>query len=107
MDELRHVHITELRDGQLAGGLHANSVKGHINILNAMMNISLKYLDNNRLSPFRRLHIRSEKGLSRTMEFITVEHLRKIKAHWHCHPIQSRLVALILINNGMRIPEPA
>ena len=58
LDELRHVHITEFRDSQLARGLHANSVRRHINILNAMVNMAFKHLDMDRLSPFRRLYIR-------------------------------------------------
>ena len=42
LEELRHVHITEFRDSQLARGLHANSVRRHINMLNAM---AFKHLD--------------------------------------------------------------
>ena len=38
LDELFHVHIIEFRDSQLARGLHANSVRRHINMLNAMVN---------------------------------------------------------------------
>jgi hypothetical protein len=55
LDELRHVHITEFRDSQLARGLQANSVRRHINMLNAMVNMAFKHLDMDRLSPFRRL----------------------------------------------------
>jgi hypothetical protein len=55
LDELRHAHITEFRDSQLARGLHANSVRRHINMLNAMVNMAFKHLDVDRLSPFRRL----------------------------------------------------
>jgi integrase len=106
MDELRHVHITEFRDSQLARGLHANSVRRHINMLNAMVNMAFKHLDMDRLSPFRRLYIRGEGELSRTMAPITVEHLRKVKAHLLSHPIPSRLAALIQLNTGMRISEP-
>lgn len=36
LDELRHVHITEFRDSQLARGLHSSSVRRRINMLNAM-----------------------------------------------------------------------
>jgi integrase len=106
LDELRHVHITEFRDSQLARGLHANSVRRHINMLNAMLNMVFKHLDMDRLSPFRRVYIRSEGELSRTMAPITLEHLRKVKAHLLCHPIPSRLAALIQLNTGMRISEP-
>jgi integrase len=106
LDDLRHVHITEFRDSQLARGLHANSVRRHINMLNAMLNMAFKHLDMDRLSPFRRLYIRGERELSRTMAPITVEHLRKVKAHLLSHPIPSRLAALIQLNTGMRISEP-
>ena len=106
LDELRHVHITEFRDSQLARGLHANSVRRHINMLNAMVNMAFKHLDIDRLSPFRRLYIRGEGELSRTMAHITAEHLHKVKAHLLSHPIQSRLAALIQLNTGMRISEP-
>ena len=93
-------------DSQLARGLHANSVRRHINMLNAMVNMAFKHLDIDRLSPFRRLYIRGEGELSRTMAPITVEHLRKVKAHLLSHPIPSRLAALIQLNTGMRISEP-
>ena len=106
LDELRHVHITEFRDSQLARGLHANSVRRHINMLNAMVNMAFKHLDMDRLSPFRRLYIRGEGELLRTMAPITVEHLRKVKAHLLSHPIPSRLAGLIQLNTGMRISEP-
>jgi hypothetical protein len=52
LEELRHVHITEFRDSQLARGLHANSVRRHTNMLNAMVNMAFKHLDMDRLSPF-------------------------------------------------------
>ena len=100
------VHITDFRDSQLARGLHANSVRRHINMLNAMVNMAFKHLDMDRLSPFRRLYIRGENELSRTMAPITLDHLRKVKAHLLSHPIPSRLAALIQLNTGMRISEP-
>ena len=97
LDELRHVHITEFRDSQLARGLHANSVRRHINMLNAMVNMAFKHLDIDRLSPFRRVYIRGEGELSRTMAPITQELLRNVKAHLLSHPIPSRLAALFLM----------
>jgi integrase len=100
------VHITEFRDSQLARGLHANSVRRHINMLNAMVNMAFKHLDIDRLSPFRRLYIRGEVELLRTMSPITVEQLRKVKSHLLSHPITSRLAGLIQLNTGMRISEP-
>ena len=60
LDDLRHAHITELRDGQLARGLDANSVRRHINMLNAMVNMAFKQLNIDRLCPLMRLFIRSE-----------------------------------------------
>ncbi len=72
-------------------------------MLNAMMNMAFKHLDMDRLSPFRRLYIRGEGELSRTMAPITVEHLRKVKAHLLSHPIPSRLAALIQLNTGMSV----
>jgi integrase len=75
-------------------------------MLNAIVNMAFKHLDMDRLSPFRRLYIRGEGELSRTMPPITVEHLSKVKAHLLSHPIPSRLAALIQLNTGMRIYEP-
>jgi integrase len=106
LDELRHAHITQFRDCQLARGLHPNSVRRHINMLNAMLNMAFKHLDIDRLSPFRGLYIRGEGELSRTIAPISLEHLRKVKAHLLDHPIESRLAALIQLNTGMRISEP-
>ena len=40
LDGLRHVQITEFRDSQLARGLHANSLRRHNNMLNAMANMA-------------------------------------------------------------------
>ena len=106
LDDLRHAHITQFRDCQLARGLHPNSVRRHINMLNAMLNMAFKHLDIDRLSPFRGLYIRGEGELSRTIAPISLEHLRKVKAHLLDHPIESRLAALIQLNTGMRISEP-
>ncbi len=106
LDDLRHAHITQFRDCQLARGLHPNSVRRHINMLNAMLNMAFKHLDIDRLSPFRGLYIRGEGELSRTIAPISLDHLRKVKAHLLDHPIESRLAALIQLNTGMRISEP-
>ena len=106
LDDLRHAHITQFRDCQLARGLHPNSVRRHINMLNAMLNMAFKHLDIDRLSPFRGLYIRGEGELSRTIAPISLEHLRKVKAHLLDHPIESRLAALIQLNTGMRSSEP-
>ena len=52
------------------------------------------------------MSIRGEGELSCTIAPITLEHLRKVKAHLLSHPIPSRLAALIPLNTGMRISEP-
>lgn len=106
LDELRHCHITQFRDCLLADGLHPNTVRRHITVLNAMVNMAFKHLDIDRLSPLRGLFIRGEGEPSRTIAPITVEQLIKVKAHLLSHPIPSRLAALIQLNTGMRISEP-
>ena len=106
LDDLRHAQVTQFRDCQLARGLHPNSVRRHINMLNAMLNMAFKHLDIDRLSPFRGLYIRGEGELSRTIAPISLDQLRKVKAHLLDHPIESRLAALIQLNTGMRISEP-
>jgi hypothetical protein len=67
LDELRQANINEFRENQLARGLNANSVRRHINMLNTMVNVAFKHLDIDRLSPFRRLYIRGEGKLLRSM----------------------------------------
>ena len=106
LDELRHLHITQYRDAQLARGIHANSVRKHNNILNAMINMSFKHLDIDRLSPFRGLQIRGEGEVTRPIPPITKDLLIQVKVHLLKHPIASRLAALIQLNTGMRISEP-
>ena len=106
LEELRHYHITQFRDCLLADGLHPNTVRRHITVLNAMVNMAFKHLDIDRLSPLRGLFIRGEGEPSRTIAPITVEQLIKVKAHLLSHPIPSRLAALIQLNTGMRISEP-
>ena len=106
LDELRLVHITKFRVSRLARDLQANSLRRHINILNAKVDMAFKHLDMYRHSPLRYLNICGENELSRTMAPITVAHLRKVKAHLLSHPILSRLAALIQLNTGMRISEP-
>lgn len=107
LDELRHTHITQFRDYQLARGLHPNSVRRHHNMLNAMINMSFKHFDIDRLSPFRGLYIRGEGDSSRPIPPISIDLLQQVKAHLLSHPIPSRLAALIQLNTGMRISEPA
>jgi integrase len=106
LDELRHLHITQYRDSQLARGIHPNSVRKHNNILNAMINMSFKHLDIDRLSPFRGLQIKGEGEATRPIPPITRELLLQVKDHLLKRPLPSRLAALIQLNTGMRISEP-
>jgi hypothetical protein len=83
--ELRHVHITEFRNSHLARGLRANSVRRHINMLNAMVNMRFKHLDIDRLSPFRRLYIRGIPHLWVRKNSLTD---RKTQASIRCVPLR-------------------
>ena len=106
LDELKHTHITQYRDALLARGIHPNSVRKHNNILNAIINMSFKHLDIDRLSPFRGLQIKGEGEAIRPIPPITRELLLQVKDHLLKRPIPSRLAALIQLNTGMRISEP-
>ncbi len=106
LDDLKHIHITQYRDAQLARGIHPNSVRKHNNILNAMINMSFKHLDIDRLSPFRGLQIKGEGEVTRPIPTITRELLLQVKDHLLKRPLPSRLAALIQLNTGMRISEP-
>ena len=71
-----------------------------------MVNMTFKHPDIDRLSPFSSLNIRDEGELLRSIGPMSVENLRKVKAHLPNHPITSRQTALLHIKNGMRISEP-
>lgn len=58
--------LPNFRDNQLVSGLHANSFRRHINMLNEMVNMMFKHLNIHRRSPFRRFYIRSDGALSLT-----------------------------------------
>jgi integrase len=107
LDELRHWHITQYRDYQLARGLKPASVRKHHNTLNAMLNSAFKHLDMDRLSPFRGLRIANENEDVRKIPPVSHELIHQIKEfllkRWsspHC------LVGLVQLNTGMRISEP-
>jgi integrase len=107
LDELRHWHIAQYRDYQLGRGLKSSSVRKHHNTLNAMLNSAFKFLDIDRLSPFRALIIKGEGEDKREMPIITSDlilavkdHLVKRKSSPHC------LVALVQLNTGFRLSEP-
>jgi integrase len=106
LDELRHHHITQYRDYQLARGLKPSSVRKHNNTLNAIINMAFKHLDIDRLSPFRALRIRGEADSVRPIPQITPALIHAVKERMLEDNSAYRLVALIQLNTGMRISEP-
>lgn len=106
LDELRHWHITTYRDHQLERGLSPSSVRKHQNSLNAMLNMSFRILDIDRLSPFRGLRIKGEGEVKRAMQIITPELIQSVKARLIDCDTPCALVGLIQLNTGMRISEP-
>lgn len=107
LDELRHRHITEYRDKQLSRGLAAASVRKHCNTLNAILNTAFKHLDIDRLSPFRAVKIRGEHDDEHKIPTITHEKLLAVKNELLSGGAAYRYVALIQLNTGMRVSEPA
>lgn len=106
LQELRHSHATKYRDAQLARGLNPTSVRKHFATLNAMLNLSFKHLDIDRLSPFRGLHIPGEGDFKRHMQTITPELLNAVKSRLLINRTPYKLLALIQLNTGFRLSEP-
>ena len=104
--DLRHHHITQYRDYQLARGLKPTSIRKHNNTLNAMLNIAFKHLDIDRLSPFRALRINGEHDCVRPIPLITPELVQQVKHRLLAAEAPYRWVALIQLNTGMRVSEP-
>jgi integrase len=104
--DLRHMHGAQFRDTQLAKGLNPVSVRKQFATLNAMLNVSFKYLDIDRLSPFRGLYIEGEGETKRYMRTITPELLQQVKAMLLKSRTQYKLVALLQLNTGFRLSEP-
>jgi integrase len=107
LHELKHHHITQYRDHQLARGLRPASVRKHNNTLNAMLNMAFKHLDIDRLSPFRSLKIRGEGEFVRLIPPITHDLLLQVKDRLLESDSPHRLIALIQLNTGMRVSEPS
>lgn len=107
LDELKHHHITRYRDHQLARGLRTSSVRKHNNMLNAMITLAFKHLDIDRLSPFRALTIKGEGVDARRIPLITEAMLTQVKARLLQCDAPYRWIALIQLNTGMRVSEPA
>lgn len=107
LDELRHAHICEFRDQLLMRGLKPVTVRRQASILNAMLNLAFRYLDINKLSPFRGLRISGEGDDQRPMQKITPELIQQVKQKLMFRPRQSyKFVALLQLNTGMRLSEP-
>jgi integrase len=106
LDELRHVNGTQFRDAQLARGLNPTSVRKQFATLNAVLNLSFKHLDIDRLSPFRAMYIQGVGDFTRPMQTITPALLDAVKQRLLGHVTPYRLVGLIQLNTGLRLSEP-
>ena len=106
LHQLRHWHGIQYRDAQLQRGLSPVSVRKHFNTLNAILNLSFRYLDIDKLSPFRAIKIPNDGVITREMVQITSELLSNVvdRLHWDDSP--HRLLALMQLNTGLRISEP-
>ena len=104
--DIRHIHGAQFRDAQLAKGLNPVSVRKQFATLNAMLNLSFKHLDIDRLSPFRGLYIQGEGDSKRFMRTITPELLQEVKLKLLKNRTQYKLVALLQLNTGFRLSEP-
>jgi integrase len=107
LDELKHHHITQYRDHQLARGLRPASVRKHNNTLNAILNMAFKHLDIDRLSPFRSLRIKGEWEDVRPIPLITKDMLYQVKDRLLSGDTPYRWIGLIQLNTGMRVSEPS
>lgn len=103
--DLKHAHACQFRDFLLSLGLKPVTVRKQTAILNAMLNMAFRYLDMDKLSPFRALRISGEQ-VTRPMRVITRELLFEVK-----HKLMNRfkphkLVGLLQLNTGLRLSEP-
>ncbi len=106
LEDLRHWHIVQYRDILLAKDLKTSTVRKHIGILNAMVNMGFKHLDIDRLSPFRGLKIANEGNDTTPMIVVTPELILKVKALLLSQRSPHCLVALVQLNTGLRLSEP-
>jgi len=107
LDELKHHHITQYRDHQLARCLRPASVRKHNNTLNAILNMAFKHLDIDRLSPFRSLRIKGEWEDVRPIPLITKDMLYQVKDRLLSGDTPYLWIGLIQLNTGMRVSEPS
>ena len=106
LDDLKHWHMTTYRDRQLERGLSPSSIRKHHNCLNAILNLSFRFLDIDRLSPFRGLRIKGEGDSKRHMAVVTPAFIENVKARLLENRSNYALVGLIQLNTGMRLSEP-
>ena len=106
LEDLRHWHIVQHRDILISYGLKTSTVRKHVGILNAMLNMAFKHLDIDRLSPFRGVRIPNEGADTTPMIVVTPELLLKVKERLLNHRSTHCLVALIQLNTGLRLSEP-
>jgi integrase len=106
LDELKHWHITTYRDHQLQRGLSPSSIRKHHNSLNAILNLAFRFLDIDRLSPFRGLSIKGEGDAKRAMAVVTPRLIGDVKARLLESRSNYALIGLIQLNTGMRLSEP-
>ena len=106
LHQLKHWHGIQYRDAQLQRGLSPVSVRKHFNTLNAILNLAFRYLDIDRLSPFRAIKIPNEGQVTREMVVITTELVHKAIQLLQWTTSTHRLLALMQVNTGLRISEP-
>jgi integrase len=105
LSELRYAHACIFRDHLLSLGLKPVTVRKQTAILNAMLNVAFRYLDIDRLSPFRALKISGEDD-RRPMRVITHELLLQVKKKLMTRFKPYKLIGLIQLNTGLRLSEP-
>ena len=103
--ELRYKHASTFRDYLLSLGLKPVTVRKQTAILNAMLNVAFRYLDIDRLSPFRALKIAGD-DTKRPMREITHDLMIKVKQRLISNIKPYKFVGLIQLNTGMRLSEP-
>lgn len=103
--DLRHAHACIFRDHLLSLGLKPVTVRKQAAILNAMLNLAFRYLDIDRLSPFRALKISGEDD-RRPMRVITHDLLLEVKQRLMTRFKPYKFIGLIQLNTGLRLSEP-
>jgi integrase len=105
LSELRYVHACQFRDYLLSLDLKPVTVRKQTAILNAMLNMAFRYLDMDRMSPFRALKISGE-GTTRPMRVITRDLLLQVKAKLMTRFKPYKFIGLLQMNTGLRLSEP-